>query len=62
MYLGWPSFFVDWSLAGLRVWDGIRAVDYLVSRPEVDKTRLGVVGNSGGGQMSFLIAAADERC
>ncbi|MBT3291746.1 MAG: hypothetical protein HN380_30670, partial [Victivallales bacterium] len=39
----------------------IRAVDYLVSRPEVDPTKLAAVGNSGGGQMSLLITAADER-
>ncbi len=61
MYLGRTSFLVDWSLAGLRIWDGIRAVDYLVSRPEVDQNKLSIVGNSGGGQMALLIAAADER-
>lgn len=60
-YVGRPAFLVDWSLSGLRTWDCIRAVDYLVSRPEVDKDKLAAVGNSGGGQMAFLITAVDER-
>jgi len=60
-YIGRPSFLVDWTLSGLRTWDAIRAVDYLVSRPEVDKDKLAVVGNSGGGQMALLITAVDQR-
>ena len=60
-YVGRPAFLVDWSLSGLRTWDCIRAVDYLVSRPEVDRDKLAAVGNSGGGQMALLITAADER-
>ncbi|MDX9980912.1 MAG: acetylxylan esterase [Lentisphaeria bacterium] len=60
-YAGRPAWLVGRSLAGYRTWDGIRAVDALLERPEVDPDRLAVVGNSGGGQMAFLIAAADER-
>ena len=60
-YVGRPAFLVDWTLSGLRTWDGIRAVDYLVSRPEVDKDKLAAVGCSGGGQMAMLITAVDER-
>jgi cephalosporin-C deacetylase-like acetyl esterase len=60
-YVGRPAFLVDWSLPGLRTWDCIRAIDYLVSRPEVDTSRLAVAGNSGGGQMALLTAAADSR-
>ena len=60
-YVGRPSWLVGRSLAGYRTWDGIRAVDALLERPEVDPERLAVVGNSGGGQMALLIAAADER-
>jgi len=60
-YVGRPAFLVDWSLSGLRLWDCIRAVDYLVSRPEVDQERLAAAGNSGGGQMALLITAVDER-
>src|SRR5258708_16445925 len=36
-------------------------MDYLVSRPEVDPSRIGVTGISGGGAATFWIAAADER-
>ena len=59
--LGRPSFLVGRTLAGYRTWDLIRAVDYLASRPEVDPDTLGVTGNSGGGIMSLLIMAVDER-
>jgi hypothetical protein len=60
-YVGRPAFLTNWSLSGLRTWDGIRAVDYLESRPEVDKNKLAAVGCSGGGQMALLITAVDER-
>ena len=59
--IGRPAFLVDWTLSGLRTWDAIRSVDYLVSRPEVDKDKLAAVGQSGGGQMALLITAVDER-
>jgi cephalosporin-C deacetylase-like acetyl esterase len=59
-YFGRQAFLADWSLAGLRLWDGIRAVDYLVSREEVDSSNLAVVGNSGGGHMAMYIAAVDR--
>ena len=42
-------------------WDGIRAVDYLVSRPEIDADRIGAFGCSGGGAMTALLGAADRR-
>lgn len=60
-YVGRPAFLANWTLSGLRTWDGIRAVDYLVSRPEVDENKLAAVGCSGGGQMAMLITAVDER-
>ncbi|WP_165250718.1 alpha/beta hydrolase [Paludisphaera soli] len=47
--------------AGVEVWNGIRAIDYLVSRPEVDPDRLGVTGRSGGGAMSWYLGAVDDR-
>jgi cephalosporin-C deacetylase-like acetyl esterase len=47
--------------AGVECWNGIRALDYLVSRPDVDADRLAVTGISGGGAATFWIAAADER-
>jgi dienelactone hydrolase len=47
--------------AGVEAWNGIRALDYLETRPEVDRTRFGVTGRSGGGATSWWIAALDER-
>jgi dienelactone hydrolase len=44
-----------------RLWDGIRALDYLLSRPEVDKTRIGITGNSGGGTLTTWLWASDNR-
>lgn len=50
-----------YTSAGVECWNGIRGIDYLVSRPDVDTNRIGVTGRSGGGAASFWIAAADER-
>ncbi len=47
--------------AGVECWNGIRAIDYLVNRPDVDPNRIAVTGISGGGAATFWIAAADER-
>ncbi|HWL08140.1 MAG TPA: acetylxylan esterase [Planctomicrobium sp.] len=47
--------------AGVEAWNGIRAIDYLQSRPEVDPERIGVTGRSGGGAYSWYIAALDDR-
>lgn len=47
--------------AGVEAWNGMRALDYLASRPEVDPERLGVTGRSGGGAYSWYLAALDER-
>src|SRR6266487_253223 len=47
--------------AAVECWNGIRAIDYLQSRPEVDPERIAVTGISGGGAATFWISAADER-
>jgi dienelactone hydrolase len=47
--------------AGVEAWNSIRAVDYLLSRPEVDANRIGVTGRSGGGAYSWYLAALDDR-
>lgn len=47
--------------AGVEVWNGIRGLDYLCSRPEVDAERLGVTGRSGGGAMAWYLGAVDDR-
>jgi dienelactone hydrolase/pimeloyl-ACP methyl ester carboxylesterase len=49
------------SCAGYRIWDGIRSLDYLASRPEIDATKLGCTGNSGGGTMTAYLMALDDR-
>lgn len=46
---------------GVEAWNAIRALDYLESRPEVDRTRFGVTGRSGGGATSWWLAALDTR-
>ncbi|AMV39007.1 acetylxylan esterase [Planctomyces sp. SH-PL62] len=48
-------------LVGLQVHDNRRAVDYLVSRPEVDPTRLAITGASGGGNQTLYAGALDDR-
>ena len=50
------QFFGMW-----RAWDGIRALDYLLTRPEVDPSRVGVTGNSGGGTMSTWLWGVEDR-
>jgi cephalosporin-C deacetylase-like acetyl esterase len=52
---------IGYTPAGVEAWNGIRAIDYLCSRPDVDPDRIGVTGISGGGAATFWIAAADER-
>ena len=49
------------TLTGYFVWDGMRAIDYLLSRPEVDSQKIGCAGHSGGGTMTKFISAADPR-
>ncbi|MBI1355989.1 MAG: hypothetical protein GC160_16735 [Acidobacteria bacterium] len=50
------EFFGSW-----RAWDGIRALDYLLTRPEVDPRHVGVTGNSGGGTETTWLAGLDSR-
>jgi dienelactone hydrolase len=58
---GIGALLVGRSTAGYRVWDGIRSLDYLASRPEVDPKRLGCTGNSGGGTLTAYLMALDDR-
>ena len=49
------------TMVGWRVYDAMRAFDYLATRPEIDTNRLGVMGISGGGTTTFFTAAIDPR-
>jgi len=49
------------TMAGWRVWDAMRSIDYLATRPEVDVARVATLGASGGGTTSLLTAAVDQR-
>ena len=59
--MGLRANLLDWSAPLLRIWDGMRAIDYVLTRPEVDPARLGYMGQSGGGTMTALMEAADDR-
>jgi dienelactone hydrolase len=59
--VGRTIYTAGFTWSGVMFWDDIRTVDYLVSRPEVDKTRIGCVGLSVGGLRSCHLAALDDR-
>jgi dienelactone hydrolase len=59
--LGVAPVLLGRSLASYMIWDGVRAIDYLCSRPDVDPQRIGCTGNSGGGNMTSYLMAYDER-
>lgn len=59
--MGNLAYLAGANLARWEVWDGIRALDYLLTRPDVDGERISITGTSGGGTQTALIAALDPR-
>ncbi len=58
---GNQQFLIGEFFGAWRAWDGIRALDYLLSRDEVDPAQVGVTGNSGGGTMTTWLCGLDQR-
>ncbi len=61
LYAGNQQFLVGEFFGSWRAWDGIRALDYLLTRDEVDPKHVGVTGNSGGGTMTTWLAGVERR-
>lgn len=61
LHAGNQQFLVGEFFGMWRAWDGIRALDYVLTRPEVDKERIGVTGNSGGGTMTTWLCGVEQR-
>lgn len=59
--LGNLAYLAGANLARWEIWDGMRAVDYLLTRADVDGERISITGTSGGGTQTALIAALDPR-
>ena len=61
LHAGNQQFLVGEFFGMWRAWDGIRALDYLLSRKEIDPKHVGVTGNSGGGTMTTWLAGVESR-
>jgi hypothetical protein len=59
--IGMGSLLLGQNVARFEIWDGMRAIDYLQSRPEIDPQRIGCAGNSGGGTQTGYLMALDDR-
>jgi dienelactone hydrolase/pimeloyl-ACP methyl ester carboxylesterase len=61
LYAGNQQFLVGEFFGSWRAWDGIRALDYLLTRKEVDPRHIGITGNSGGGTMTTWLCGVERR-
>lgn len=61
LYAGNQQFLVGEFFGMWRAWDGIRALDYLLTREEVDPKQVGITGNSGGGTMTTWLCGVEPR-
>lgn len=59
--VGVGSILVGTNTAKYRVWDAIRGIDYVASRPDLDPQRVGFTGCSGGGTLTSYVMALDDR-
>lgn len=59
--LGIQAFISGTHIFNFMVWDAIRAIDYMVSRPEIDSDKICMTGSSGGGMMTTYILPFDNR-
>jgi len=59
--IGVGSILLGRNTAWFEIWDGMRGIDYLQLRPEVDPNRIGCTGNSGGGTQTSYLMALDDR-
>lgn len=58
---GAPTMLVGRTLTNFFMWDAMRALDYLETRPDVDSTRFGMLGHSGGGMQALLTSPLEPR-
>lgn len=61
LHAGNQQFLIGEFFGSWRAWDGIRALDYLLTRPEVDPKHVGITGNSGGGTMTTWLCGVEPR-
>lgn len=61
LYAGNQQSLVGEFFGAWRAWDGVRALDYLLTREEVDPAQVGVTGNSGGGTMTTWLCGVEPR-
>ena len=58
---GWPAFLIGSTTTQFETWDAVRALDYLLSRSDVDSKRIGCCGHSGGGTATMYLCALEPR-
>jgi len=59
--IGVGSILLGENVAQYRIWDGMRAIDYLQSRSDIQADKIGCTGNSGGGTLTSYLMALDDR-